>query len=160
MIRRICALIPLALLAASPASGEAGDDFARSGMYLQAGGAYSLQLFTGNSRPFTSTDSLEGTTDTRSARDTAGFNLRAGGRVHPDRPHKGEVDHHPPIADRMPGDIVGAAANGYGKLLVEGEVDSGNDIGGALAAYNQLGSPIDHGVPNRAGGIIAVVFFG
>ncbi len=48
--------------------------------------------------------------------------------------------------------VVAAAPDRRVQPVVPGHVDRGHDVGGARAAQDQPGAPVNHGVPHLAGG--------
>ena len=77
--------------------------------------------------------------------------------IDPDEVHEREVDHQPVVADRIAGDVVAAALDRQQKPLISREIDGVLDIGGALATRDQSRTPVDHGVPDGACIVVAVV---
>jgi hypothetical protein len=82
---------------------------------------------------------------------------RAGRRIDVYRFHQGQVDEETAVAHRMAGDVVAAAAHGNEQLFVARELDRMDDIGGAEATHHEAGPPVDHGVPDRAGGVVTIL---
>jgi hypothetical protein len=68
-----------------------------------------------------------------------------------------EVDDDAVVADRAPGDIMTAAANGNQQLVLAREVDSGHDVSHAGAAGDQRRPLVDHPVPDPTGRLVLVV---
>ncbi len=71
--------------------------------------------------------------------------------------HLGQVDHHRPVGDREPADVVPAAA--YGDLRVRGarEANRGGDVGGRAAADDKRRPTVDHSVVDASRVVVAVV---
>ena len=78
----------------------------------------------------------------------------AGRRVHPDRAHVRQVDHHAAVANRMAGDPVPTAAHRDRQPVVTGEVDCGDHIGHTFAAHDKARPAVDHTVPDTPSGIV------
>src|SRR5947209_14938768 len=74
--------------------------------------------------------------------------LRLG--VDMDRLQPGKIDEDPVVAGAQAGHAVTASAHGHGEGLVAPEVDRGDHIGGARAAGDDRGSPVDHAVEDLA----------
>src|SRR4029450_5374013 len=74
--------------------------------------------------------------------------------------HRREVDDERTLAARaVPGDAVRAAANGDRHALLARVTDGRDDVGGPRAARDERGPPVDHGVEDRAGLLVALVVF-
>lgn len=81
-----------------------------------------------------------------------------GGRTDPDRIHRAEVEHQAAVAaDRGPGEAVTAALDRERQLVLAGERDPGNDVGGAHTTHDTRGVSVDHAVPDRSGVGVPVV---
>ena len=78
-------------------------------------------------------------------------------RVDSHAAHRREVDHHAAIADRMPGDVVAAAADRRREALRAGEGNRGAYVRRARAARDHRRAAVDHGVPDRTGDVVVVV---
>jgi hypothetical protein len=88
----------------------------------------------------------------------AGLDARcAGRRIDAHRPHQGQVDEETAIADHIAGDVVAASAHRHQELLVACERDCVDDVGGTQAAHHQPRTSVDHRVPDRAGGVVAIL---
>ena len=66
-----------------------------------------------------------------------------------------EIDHDPVVADRVAGDIVAAAPNRDRVIVTAGKRQGVGDVAAASALRDQRGFAIDHGVPDRAGLVVA-----
>ena len=71
-------------------------------------------------------------------------------RVHRDRLHQRQVDHHRPVAHAVAGDGVPAAAHGDLEPALAGEAQGGLDVVGAGAAGDQGGEAVDRAVEGPA----------
>ena len=76
-------------------------------------------------------------------------------RVDAHRFHRREVQHHAALADGVAGDVVPAAAHGQRCARLTREIDRGHHICGTGAAHDHARTPVDHRVPDAAGGVIA-----
>ena len=74
-----------------------------------------------------------------------------------DGAHRREVDHDSVVAHGGAGDVVAAASHGDVEVAVAGEAHRCDHIGGAAAAGDQPGSPVDVAVPHGAGVVEVVV---
>ena len=81
-------------------------------------------------------------------------------RVDPHRAHRREVEHHAAVADRVPGDVVPAAAHRHHEVALAGEGEAAHDVVRAAAADDHQRPPVDHGVEHRAGLVVARVVGG
>jgi hypothetical protein len=77
------------------------------------------------------------------------------GRVDRDPAHRGEVDHEAAVGDGMAEDAVPAAADADLQAGLPGGADGGGDVGDAGAAHDRGRVVVDHGVPDRAGLVVA-----
>ena len=77
-----------------------------------------------------------------------------------DGAHRREVDHDSVVAHRGAGDVVAAASHGDLEVAVAGEAHRCDHVGGATAAGDQPGSPVDGAVPHGAGVVVVVVVRG
>jgi hypothetical protein len=68
-----------------------------------------------------------------------------------------EVEHEPVVADRQARDVVAAAAHGDAQVPRAGEREPCHDVGGPGAAHDRGRAPVDRGVPDGAGGVVAGV---
>ena len=71
--------------------------------------------------------------------------------------HRGQVDHHPGLADRPPGPVVAAAAYGYRQAVTAGGEQRRPHIAGVRAAGDHRGPMVDRAVPYRPRVVVAVV---
>ncbi len=78
-----------------------------------------------------------------------------GGGVDPDARHGREVDDEPAVAGAEAGAVVAAAADREEEAAVAGEADGGDDVAGVGAAGDEGGAPVDHGVEDGAGPVVA-----
>jgi hypothetical protein len=84
-------------------------------------------------------------------------NLRAGDatrRVHPHAAHERHVEGEPAVAHAEAGDVVTAAFDRERHAVGACEVDAGDDVGSAEAAEHGSRAPVDHAVPEGAGGVV------
>jgi hypothetical protein len=82
---------------------------------------------------------------------------RALDRLDRDGAHGRQVDHDPAVAHRGAGDVVTPAAHGDLEIAVAGEAHRRGHVGGAAAAGDQPGSPVDGAVPHGSGVVVVVV---
>ena len=82
---------------------------------------------------------------------------RPPGGVNADALHGREIQHQPAIADGIPGHVVPAATDRHQQVMRASELHAGDDIGGASAAGDQCRPPVNHGIIDRARGVVAVV---
>jgi hypothetical protein len=68
-----------------------------------------------------------------------------------------EIDDQAVIADPQPAGVVAAAPDGNQEGVLTGEVDRRDNVGHIGAAHNQGGMPVDHGVVDFAGRIVALI---
>src|SRR5262249_40412669 len=78
-------------------------------------------------------------------------------RVDTDAFHRGHVNHEPVVANGFTGDTMTSATNRDENLVLAGETDAGNDVGGTSAAGNDGRTAINHGVGNCASFVISRV---
>ena len=82
---------------------------------------------------------------------------RLGRGIDVDRFHQRQIDEETAVAHRVAGDVVAAGAHGNEQLFLARERDRMGDIGGAEAAHHQAGPSVDHGIPDRAGRVVAIL---
>ena len=63
----------------------------------------------------------------------------------------------PTVTDRVARNVVATAANRDEQLFLMCQLDRFDHVGGAQAAHHEAGPPIDHGVPDTAGGVVTVL---
>ena len=78
----------------------------------------------------------------------------AAGRIDPNSLHQRQIDHQPIGADGLAGIVVTATANGHEDIVVAGEPNAGENVGGSDAAGDQSRPSVDHPVPHAAGGLV------
>ena len=78
-------------------------------------------------------------------------------RVDPHTAHGRQIDHHAVVADGVAGDVVAAAADRGREPVLARERDGGHDVRRSPAAGYHGRMAIDHGVPDRAGAVVAIV---
>jgi hypothetical protein len=78
----------------------------------------------------------------------------AAGRIHVHPVHPGEVDHESALGDGVADDAVSAALDADLQVVLPGMADRGHDVPGVRACHDDAGVPVDHGVPDRAGGVV------
>jgi len=78
-------------------------------------------------------------------------------RIDADRAHAGKVDHQPPVAYGVAGDVMPSSFHGGQQAVGAGEVDRQLDVTDSRTADDQGRSSVDHGVPYGAGLFVAVV---
>ena len=71
--------------------------------------------------------------------------------------HAAEVDHQPAVADREPGVVVAAAADGDLQPGPRANAIACGDVGRGHAAHDHCRAPVDCTVPDRPRGVVAVV---
>jgi hypothetical protein len=81
----------------------------------------------------------------------------AGRRIDPHRFHQGEINEETAVAHRIARDVMAAAAHRNEQLFIARELDRIDDIRGPKAPHHQAGPSIDHGVPDGAGGVVAIL---
>ncbi len=81
----------------------------------------------------------------------------ASARIHLDALHQRKIDHETAIAHGIARDVVPAASNGDDQIVLAREVDGADHILRRLAAGDQSGSAVDHGVPDLACLVVASV---
>jgi hypothetical protein len=75
--------------------------------------------------------------------------------IDPNTLHCRQIDHQPAIADRVPGDVVAAAAHRHQQPVVPGEIDRPDHVRRAAAAGDQCRPPVDHAIPDPPRVVIA-----
>src|SRR4029453_9905300 len=85
---------------------------------------------------------------------------RAVDEIDRDGAHRRQVDDDPVVAHRGAGDVVASASYGDLEVAVAGEAHRRGDVGGAAAAGDQPGSPVDRAVPNGSGVFVVMVVGG
>ena len=78
-------------------------------------------------------------------------------RIHPDRSHAGQVDHHSPVAHGVAGDVVTAAAHGQPQPVFPGEVHGADHVHDPGAAGDHRRMAVDAAVPDPASLLVAGV---
>jgi hypothetical protein len=78
-------------------------------------------------------------------------------RVDPDALHGRQVDHEATVAHGAAGDVVAAAPHGHEHVVLAREAHGGQDVGDAGAARDERRAPVDHGVVDGAGRVVAGV---
>ena len=76
-------------------------------------------------------------------------------RVDRDALHRRQVDHQPPIADRMPADAVTPGADRDHQIVLARESHRRDHIGHARAASDAGRMAVDRAVPDPAGSVVA-----
>jgi hypothetical protein len=76
-------------------------------------------------------------------------------RVDPDALHRREVDHEPPIADRMPGDAVTTGANRDHQITLAREAHCRDHVGHTRAASDAGRMAVDRAIPDHASSVVA-----
>ena len=71
-------------------------------------------------------------------------------RVHPHVPHPGEVDHQPAVTGGLSRDVVPRAAHREEQVVLPGQLEAVDHVGGARAPGDQRGTAVDHRVPEGA----------
>jgi hypothetical protein len=71
--------------------------------------------------------------------------------------HAREVDHEAALTDRMTSDAMAPAADRDEQVVGAGELDGRDDVGHSGAADDERRAPVDHAVPDFAGGLVAGV---
>ena len=82
---------------------------------------------------------------------------RVSDRIDPNAFHQGQVDYQSTMADARASEAVRPTAHGYQQVVLTGEVDRLHDVGDPSGAGDQARPPVDIGVPDPAGLIIAVI---
>ena len=76
-------------------------------------------------------------------------------RVDVDRAQGAEIDQHPAVARRVPGDAVAAAADGDLEVEIASRDDRARDVDGRLGADDHRGPPVVVGVVRAARLVVA-----
>ena len=77
--------------------------------------------------------------------------------INPDRFHVRQIDHQTTIANRIPGNIMPAAAHRQKQVMLPGQIDRTDHVADTGATDNHAGSSIDHSIPDLADFIIGRV---
>jgi len=78
-------------------------------------------------------------------------------RIDADALHRREVEDDAAVARAEAGDVVPAGADGDDELVPAGEAEACDHVRRAGAANDEGRPPVDHPVPDRAGGVVGVV---
>ncbi len=76
-------------------------------------------------------------------------------RIHTNRTHRGQIDHQPVIRDPQADHAMPAATYADLEVEIAGRPNGCPHVGDSMAASDEAWSPVDHGVPYRARGVIA-----
>ncbi len=82
---------------------------------------------------------------------------RAPRRVDLDAFHQRQVDHHPAVAGAKAGHVMPAAPHRRQHIVLTREPHRLHHIRLSRAADNQAGAPIDHSIPDPAGGFVFLI---
>src|SRR6185437_17172005 len=83
---------------------------------------------------------------------------RAANGIDPNAAHHRKIEQKTAFADGIAGNVVAAGAYREQDTMLARKGDSMHDVRGPSAAYHRTGIAVDHGIPDRAGLVVARLF--
>src|SRR2546430_12045747 len=78
-------------------------------------------------------------------------------RIDAYRPKARQVDHHPVVAQRVPGDIVTSASDCDRQVVIAGEAHRMHHVTGAQRLHDDARPFVDHPVEDAAGNVVPLI---